>query len=106
MCASALRLAKTLFPLAIASENFRASGSTLVRTSGIADPGMRRMRLMPYIDIETIKLQSGSLVEKALQLIGDRTEGAAKVGPHQRKGGDRRNRDQCRDQRILDSRDT
>ena len=43
---------------------------------------------------------------KGLKLVRDRTEGGAKVRPDQRKGGDGCDRDQCRDQRILDSRDT
>ena len=48
--------------------------------------------------------EDGSLLG-FLKLAGDVTESRAEIGANQCKGGDRCNRDQCRDQRIFDGRD-
>jgi hypothetical protein len=51
-------------------------------------------------------LEVGFLARLLLELAGDVTKRRAEIRPHYVKGGDRCYRDQCRDYRIFDSRNT
>jgi hypothetical protein len=57
-------------------------------------------------DAPSLRSGPSALTERAraLQLVGDIAERVAEVRSHQGKGGDRRDGNQCGDQRILDRR--